>query len=62
MNRLCVLAAGKVNRFLHITGRRADGYHLLETLGRAGLARRMCGSPDAHVAALDVDRGDRAAG
>jgi len=25
-------APAKVNRFLHITGRRADGYHLLQTL------------------------------
>jgi len=26
------LAPAKINRFLHITGRRADGYHLLQTL------------------------------
>jgi 4-diphosphocytidyl-2-C-methyl-D-erythritol kinase len=32
MNRLCVPAPAKVNLFLHVTGRRADGYHLLETL------------------------------
>lgn len=25
-------APGKINRFLHITGQRADGYHLLQTL------------------------------
>jgi 4-diphosphocytidyl-2-C-methyl-D-erythritol kinase len=32
MNRLCVPAPAKINLFLHVTGRRADGYHLLETL------------------------------
>jgi 4-diphosphocytidyl-2-C-methyl-D-erythritol kinase len=32
MNRLCVPAPAKVDLFLHVTGRRADGYHLLETL------------------------------
>ena len=32
MSRLCVPAPAKVNLFLHVTGRRADGYHLLETL------------------------------
>ncbi len=26
------LAPAKINRFLHITGRRSDGYHLLQTL------------------------------
>lgn len=28
---ICVAAPGKINRFLHILGRRDDGYHLLET-------------------------------
>ena len=30
--RLVVAAPAKVNRFLHVTGRRADGYHTLESL------------------------------
>jgi 4-diphosphocytidyl-2-C-methyl-D-erythritol kinase len=30
--QLTVAAPAKVNLFLHVTGRRADGYHLLETL------------------------------
>ncbi|MBS0319527.1 MAG: 4-(cytidine 5'-diphospho)-2-C-methyl-D-erythritol kinase, partial [Proteobacteria bacterium] len=30
-NRLVVPAPGKVNLFLHVVGRRADGYHELET-------------------------------
>lgn len=32
MNRLQLLAPAKLNLFLHITGRRADGYHELQTL------------------------------
>ncbi|MFT5033723.1 MAG: 4-diphosphocytidyl-2-C-methyl-D-erythritol kinase, partial [Bacteroidia bacterium] len=31
MNRLSLLSPAKLNLFLHITGRRADGYHLLQT-------------------------------
>ena len=32
MKSIEVAAPAKVNLFLHVTGRRADGYHLLETL------------------------------
>ena len=32
MNRLSLPAPAKLNLFLHITGRRADGYHELQTL------------------------------
>ncbi|MDD7805355.1 MAG: 4-(cytidine 5'-diphospho)-2-C-methyl-D-erythritol kinase [Endozoicomonas sp. (ex Botrylloides leachii)] len=32
IDRLVLPAPAKINRFLHITGRRADGYHQLQTL------------------------------
>jgi 4-diphosphocytidyl-2-C-methyl-D-erythritol kinase len=40
------LAPAKVNLFLHITGKRADGYHLLDSLaGFAGIADRITFAP-----------------
>jgi 4-diphosphocytidyl-2-C-methyl-D-erythritol kinase len=30
--KIHVLAPAKINRFLHITGQRPDGYHLLQTV------------------------------
>jgi 4-diphosphocytidyl-2-C-methyl-D-erythritol kinase len=32
IKQLSLLAPAKINRFLHITGRRNDGYHLLQTV------------------------------
>ena len=34
MNTLTCPAPAKLNLFLHVVGRRADGYHLLQTLFR----------------------------
>jgi len=40
--RVDVLAPAKINLALHVTGRRADGYHLLDTIAVfAGLADRI---------------------
>ena len=41
-----VLAPAKVNLFLHVVGRRADGYHLLDSLAVfAGAADRLWAAP-----------------
>ncbi|MDP2751522.1 MAG: 4-(cytidine 5'-diphospho)-2-C-methyl-D-erythritol kinase [Rhodocyclaceae bacterium] len=34
MNPLCWIAPAKINLFLHVVGRRTDGYHLLQTVFR----------------------------
>ena len=31
-NQLTIQAPAKINLFLHVVGRRADGYHLLQTV------------------------------
>ena len=41
-------APAKVNLFLHVTGKRADGYHLLDSLAVFGPATDvLTGTPDA---------------
>ena len=43
-------APAKINFFLRVTGRRADGYHTLQSLfGFAGIADRLTGSPAPEV-------------
>ena len=46
-----VFAPAKVNLALHVTGRRADGYHLLDSLVVfAGVGDRLRATPAAHLA------------
>ena len=46
MTALVELAPAKVNLYLHVTGRRADGYHLLESLvGFTDIADRLEAEP-----------------
>ena len=54
MTRAGVLAPAKVNLYLHVVGRRADGYHLLDTLvAFADIGDRVAGSP-ADILSLTV--------
>ncbi len=44
---LTEFAPAKVNLYLHVVGRRADGYHLLDSLAVfAGIGDRLTGEPD----------------
>lgn len=55
MTRAGVLAPAKVNLYLHVIGRRADGYHLLDSLvAFADIGDRVEGSP-ADLLSLAVD-------
>ena len=46
METAAELAPAKINLFLHVTGRRADGYHLLDSLAVfAGIADRVSFAP-----------------
>src|SRR3954451_23392927 len=56
-----VLAPAKINLFLHVTGRRPDGYHLLDSLVVfADIGDRVEGSP-ADIPSLAVDGPEAAA-
>jgi len=48
-------APAKVNLFLHITGRRGDGYHLLDSLAVFGPAADVLGAAPAPALTLAVD-------
>src|SRR3954452_17201952 len=46
MSRAGILAPAKVNLYLHVIGRRADGYHLLDSLvAFADIGDRIAGAP-----------------
>ncbi|GAB4129194.1 MAG: 4-(cytidine 5'-diphospho)-2-C-methyl-D-erythritol kinase [Rhodothalassiaceae bacterium] len=52
--RLCIRAPAKINLFLHVTGRRDDGYHLLDSIFLyTGLHDRLTVAPASDLA-LDV--------
>jgi 4-diphosphocytidyl-2-C-methyl-D-erythritol kinase len=54
-------APAKVNLFLHVTGRRADGYHLLDSLAVFGPAADSLEAAPAQALTLSVDGPFRAA-
>ena len=55
MTAISVLARPKINLFLHVTGKRADGYHTLESLAVfAGMGDRVQVEPGAELS-LSVD-------
>src|SRR3954452_19325837 len=50
MSRAGILAPAKVNLYLHVTGRRADGYHLLDSLvAFADIGDRLTAEPAASL-------------
>ncbi len=59
-SKLTLPAPCKINRFLHITGRRPDGYHELQTVFQfLDFSDTLCFSPH-HELSLQVDRTDLA--
>ncbi len=49
-DRFCLFAAAKVNLYLHVTGRRTDGYHTLDSLvAFAGVGDTITVSRDADI-------------
>ena len=53
--RVTALAPAKVNLYLHVTGRRADGYHLVDRLvAFADIGDRLTGEPASSLS-LAVD-------
>ncbi|MCU0889914.1 MAG: 4-(cytidine 5'-diphospho)-2-C-methyl-D-erythritol kinase, partial [Rubritepida sp.] len=48
-------APAKVNLFLHVTGRRADGYHLLDSLAVFGPAADTLAAEEATALGLALD-------
>lgn len=55
MRALTEAAPAKVNLFLHVTGRRADGYHLLDSLAVFGPAADRLSATPATALSLTLD-------